>query len=327
MKTTRQDVIDTHAHVYPDHWLDLLEELGTDPATTRIARGLHAGDDQADIARRLAMMDAAGVRVQVLSATPQVPVLDDAGDAARAARYINDAYAALVARHPDRFIAHATLPLPHVAESLAEIGRTFDDMGFRSAALNAFVGADGSLADPALEPIFAELDRRHAIVYLHPAGLAAGAASIADHELTWVNGAPMEDAIATLQLLKADLPHRHPHIRFHVAHLGGDLPFLAQRLEDNYDDWGSFARSPRESLRQMWFDAANFFTPSLRLALEVYGDDRVMMGSDFPYFQDAKYTRAVTYIDDLAGLGIDDGIIAKVQHGNAEQLYAQLLPR
>ncbi|MSS46717.1 amidohydrolase [Cutibacterium sp. WCA-380-WT-3A] len=320
-------VIDTHAHVYPDHWLDLLEELGTDPATTRIARGLHAGDDEADISRRLAMMDAAGVRVQVLSATPQVPVLDNADDASSAARYINDAYAALVARHPDRFIAHATLPLPHVAGSLDEIARAFDELGFRSVALNTFVGADGSLADPALEPIFAELDRRRAIVYLHPAGLAAGAASIADHGLIWVNGAPMEDAIATLQLLKADVPDRHSHIRFHIAHLGGDLPFLAQRLEDNYDDWGSFARSPRESLRRMWFDAANFFTPSLRLALEVYGDGHVMMGSDFPYFQDAKYTRAVTYINDLADLSVGAEVIDNVLRRNAEQLYGELLPR
>ena len=53
-----------------------------------------------------------------------------------------------------------------------------------------------------------------------------------------------EDAIATLHLLKADIPHKYPNIRFHIAHLGGDLAFLAQRIEDNYEDWDSFEHSP-----------------------------------------------------------------------------------
>lgn len=152
-----------------------------------------------------------------------------------------------MARHPGRFAMHATLPLPHAQESLDEIAWAFDEQGLHSVALNTFVGTDGSLADEALLPVWEELDRRGAI---------------ADHGLTWANGAPVEDATAVLQLLRADLPHRFASIRFHVAHLGGDLPFLAQRIQDNHDDWGSFEHSPAETLRTMWFDATNFFAPS-----------------------------------------------------------------
>lgn len=314
-------VIDTHAHVYPARYLDLLEELGADPATTKIARGLHADDTDADIERRLAMMDAAGVRLQVLSATPQTPQLADPAKAARAARAINDIYRDLLARYPERFRALGTLPLPHVEESLAEIAYVMDDLGWKGVALNAFVGASGALTDEALQPVFEELDRRGAVVYLHPAGLSAGCPAISEHELTWVNGAPMEDAIATLHLLKADYPHRFPRIRFHVAHLGGDLPFLAQRIQDNYDDWGSFESSPAQTLRTIWFDAANFFTPSLRLALEVYDPAKVMAGSDFPYFQDEKYTRAVTYVEALREHGIDAEQIDAILTRNAVELY------
>lgn len=320
-------VIDTHAHVYPARYLDLLEELGVDPASTKIARGLGADDSAEDLDRRLAMMDAAGVDVQILSATPQLPFLDSAEDTARAVRTINDIYAELVARHPRRFAMHAALPLPHVEESLAEIARTFDELGVRSIAMNAFVGADGALTDERLLPVFEELDRRRAVVYLHPAGHSAGCPPIIESGLTWVNGAPVEDAIATLQLLRADYPNRFPNIRFHVSHLGGDLPFLAQRLEDNYEDWGSFPASPRQSLRRMWFDAANFYTPSLALSLEVYDPRHVMMGSDFPYFQNEKYTRAVTYIEDLAARGVDGAVVQGVLRDNAVDLYGEVLPR
>ncbi|UVI36651.1 amidohydrolase family protein [Brevibacterium spongiae] len=107
----------------------------------------------------------------------------------------------------------------------------------------------------------------------------------ADAGLAWVNGAPVEDATAVLHLLKADVPRRFPHIRFHIAHLGGDLAVLFQRIEDNFADWDAFPSSPQTALRSMWFDAANFYEPALRLALEAYGHGTVMAGSDHPYFQ------------------------------------------
>lgn len=85
---------------------------------------------------------------------------------------------------------------------------------------------------------------------------------IVDHHLEWVNGAPVEDAIAVLQLLKAGIPNRYPNLRFHIAHLVGDLPFLAQRIEDKYADRGAFPALPLQMLRRMWFDAASFHQPS-----------------------------------------------------------------
>lgn len=70
------------------------------------------------------------------------------------------------------------------------------------------------------------------------------------HHLEWVNGAPIEDAIAVLHLLQGDYINRFPNIKFQVAHLGGDVAFLAQRVEDNFTDWGSFPTSPRENLKK-----------------------------------------------------------------------------
>lgn len=137
-----------------------------------------------------------------------------------------------------------------------------------------------------------------------------------------VTGAPVEDALAVLHLLKADIPDRFPRIRFHIAHLGGDLPFLARRLEDNYEDWDAFGSSPRASLRRMWFDAANFHGPSLRLAMETLDPHRIMCGSDYPYFQDEKYTRAVQYIRDA---GISRAAARDVLADNARRFYGTAL--
>lgn len=93
---------------------------------------------------------------------------------------------------------------------------------------------------------------------------------------------------------------------------------MTQRLEDNYSDWGAFERSPHESLQKMYFDAANFFEPSLRPAAAVYGPQQVLAGSDIPYFQEEKYVRALDYIR-TSKLTDDekDGVLS----ANAKVLY------
>ncbi|MDD7385213.1 MAG: amidohydrolase family protein [Actinomycetaceae bacterium] len=296
--TDQLSAIDTHAHIYPERYLDFLESLGVDPATTRIARNMRQDDDPHSMAARLSMMDTAGVTMQVISATPQVPPIDDAANSARAARMINTIYAQVQEKYPERIRALGTLPLPFVDESLAEIAYIFDELHFPGVAMNTFVGADGSLTAPGLRPIFDELNRRHAIVYIHPSGLSLGSHALAGSGLTWVNAAPMEDATALLQLMKAGYIDEFPDIHFHIAHLGGDVPFLAQRIQDNFDDWNAFPHSPAQTLRKIWVDTANFHGPSLTMSLGVYNPEHVMMGSDYPYFQDELYTRAVTYIAD-----------------------------
>lgn len=314
--------IDTHAHVYPAAYLDLLEAGGRDPRTTGIARSLGADSNEADIGARLALMDEAGVGVQVLAATPQTPSLDDPAAAGEAARMVNDEYLRLHRAHPDRFLLYLALPLPHAVESVAELGRVLDDPALRGGVVGVSVPTvlpgGQVLSDPRLDPVWAALDARGAVVNVHPTGSGACSPLLTDHGLEWVNGAPVEDATATLHLLAADIPGRFPRIRFHVAHLGGDLPFLARRLEDNYEDWDAFPASPLQTLRGFHFDAANFHEPSLALTAETFGADTLLAGSDFPYFQGEKYRRALDYIR-TSRLSAEDR--AGVLRENALRLY------
>lgn len=314
---TRITAIDTHAHFYPAFYLDALEAAGADPASTAVARGIGADSTSDDIKTRLDWADRAGVTTQVIAVTPQTPSVPGAKDAAHLAAVINDHYLEICATYPGRFLPYATLPLPHVDECLTEIERVHnaDFVGF---SVNTFLPRGKSIFAPQFDPVWEALNDRAAVVNIHPTGQGLCASSIDEFDLHWVNGAPIEDATAVLQLLKRGINTRFPAIRFHIAHLGGDLAFLAQRLEDNYQDWDAFPSSPMESLRNMYFDAANFHAPSLRAAVETYGADQILAGSDFPYFQEEKYLRAFDYVRDAR---LDPRTTSKILSGNASRLF------
>lgn len=318
--------IDTHAHVYPSWYLDRLETIGIPEAAAAIARLPGADSSPSDLARRFDDMDAAGVDLQTIAATPQVPAAPAVADSAAAAQAINDFYAQLVTDHPKRLRAYGVLPLPHVAASVAEAVRVLDDLGFLGVSLTTTLPDPAfTLSDSKLDPLWQVLNERASVVNIHPTGSGVHSPLIQRHGLAWVNGAPVEDATAVLHLLKADVPRRFPNIRFHVAHLGGDLPFLAQRLEDNYTDWDAFPASPLESLRSMWFDAANFHTPSLVLAATTLGAGQLLGGSDHPYFQADKYLRAFSYIREAP---LTPETVGAILRENAISLYGRnrLLP-
>lgn len=311
-------IIDTHAHVYPSDHLDALESLGLDPASTRIARGMRADATEDDMALRLKWMDQAGVDAQVLSVMPQGAFGSDAKAVAEAARNVNDTYARLLDTYPGRFFAYAHLPLPHVDESIAELRRALANPGFLGISVPTVFPDGSTLAEQSLDEIWAELDHQATVVNVHPTGQGVRSSLISGMGLEWVNGAPVEDATAVLHLLKVDVPGRFPNIRFHIAHLGGDLAFLSQRIEDNFEDWNAFPSSPNAAVRRMWFDAANFHEPSLRLAAETYGVSQIVAGSDHPYFQEEKYVRAFDYVRS-AQLPEDE--VEAILSGNVADLY------
>ena len=287
--------IDVHAHYWTDDYLDLLVDLGQ--AEAGAARGLGAGGG-AELAARLRLMDRAGVQMQVLSACPQTPYGGD-GKAANAARFVNDQYAELAERHRDRFAAFAALPMPHLEESVGEIGRALDELGMAGVAMNTSV-LGHALVEPGFEPIFAELNRRGAVLYLHPAGNSACTPLIRDYHLTWMVGAPVEDTISIMQLITRGLPARYPDIKIINSHLGGALPMLLQRADDQYG-WEApeTPERPGVAARRMWYDTVGHgHVPALRCAIDSFGADRLLLGTDFPYENGDTFARAIDYIND-----------------------------
>jgi aminocarboxymuconate-semialdehyde decarboxylase len=286
--------IDMHAHFWTDAYLDKVAALGK--SDTAAQRGMGAGDG-AEMDARLALMDHAGVGTQVLSAAPQLPHGLDETAAIDAARYVNDQYAELVAAHPTRFRAFASLPLPHLDASAAELARALDDLGMVGVAMTTTI-LDQPLVDSPAAQLFAELDRRGTILYLHPAGNAACSPLISQYHGTWSIGAPVEDTISALHLITRGIPSRYPRMKILNSHLGGALPMLIQRL-DNQLLWEApeTPEPPSVAARRMWYDTVGHgHPPALRCAAESFGADRLVLGTDFPCESGAIFERAVRYI-------------------------------
>jgi predicted TIM-barrel fold metal-dependent hydrolase len=308
--------IDVHAHYWTDDYLDLLVGLGhTDTGTQR---GLGAGGGK-ELEARLDLMDRAGVDMQILSASPQLPYGDDPDKAVAAARFVNDQYATVVERHPGRFRAFAATPMPHIDASIAELGRALDELHMVGVTMNTTV-LGHALVDSRYEAIFAELDRRAAVLYLHPAGNSACTPLIRDYHLTWMVGAPVEDTISVMQLITHGIPLRYPRIRIINSHLGGALPMLLQRADDQYQ-WETPDAPERPSIaaRRMWYDSVGHgHVPALRCAIDSVGADRLLLGTDFPYETGDIYVRAVRYIADPR---IAEHEANAILEGNATALF------
>jgi aminocarboxymuconate-semialdehyde decarboxylase len=309
--------IDVHAHCFPAEYLDRLDRFGGSAVGTDFGRRFNAGNVLTELEARFQLMDRAGVDRQVLSISPQSPYFADRQRAVDSARLANDLFAELVRLHPERFLAFGCLPLPHIEPSIGETARCLDELGMAGLTVTTRV-LELSIANPVFDPLFAELDRRAAVLFLHPAGLACGSPLVAGAGLTWPLGAPMEDALAIVELMKAGVTTRYPKLRIIASHLGGFLPFLMRRL-DHQAPWFLPAGTPKPSVlaRAFRYDTVNAHPPSLRCAVETLGADRLLLGSDFPYWRDDAYDLAVRYIAE-SGLGAAD--VAAIQGGNAARL-------
>jgi aminocarboxymuconate-semialdehyde decarboxylase len=309
--------IDVHAHYFPAAYLDVLCRFGS--TETDIARKLRAGAEPAEVDARLGMMDDAHVDLQVLSASPQLPYFEREADAVVAARLANDLYAELVRRHPTRFAALAATPLPHVDAALSELERAYYQLGMAGATVATTV-LGRPLTDPLFAPFWEELNRRRAILFVHPAGVGACSPLIAGNGLSWPVGAPIEDTVAIALLIAHGITRRYPDVQIVTSHLGGALPMLLARMDCQYP-WAvpGAPELPSVVARRLWYDTvAHGHAPALRAAVETFGADRLILGTDYPYQQDERYREAVSYVEE-AGLAPD--VAHRILDANAERLF------
>src|SRR3954454_23275268 len=211
--------IDVHHHVAPPAWVDALKKAGK---SNPIIEGW-------TIEKSLADMEKAGVATAMVSpTTPQVGFLGNE-EAARVARESNEYTKKLMADHPGRFGLFATLPLPHIDESLKEIAYAFDVLKADGIGMMTSYG-DKWLGDPYFNPVWEELNRRKATVYTHPTeanccvnlvdGLSANTVEFATDTTR---------SIATL--IFSGTSQRYKDINFIFSHGGGVLTSSAERFQ------------------------------------------------------------------------------------------------
>src|SRR5436309_5588122 len=227
-------IVDIHAHYFAKEYIDLLIRIGG-RSLPEAARALTAGparrDDTSGIAARLQQMDEAEVQMQILSPAASPPYAEKEADAVAAARLINDSYAELAQQYPGRFNAVVSLPLPHIDASLREMERGLDQLGMLGVSLTCSC-FDRSTAETECEPLYAEMHRRRAVLNYHPIQNGICSPLINDYGFTVSVGASLEDAAIVLHLIARRIPERFPNIKYVVPHLGGIIPMLLQRLDN-----------------------------------------------------------------------------------------------
>lgn len=313
-------ITDVHAHAVVPDYLRLLAEFGVTVPGYGNAGPAGPADSSEDV--RIESMDQAGVARQLLSAM-FAPYLPDEVDAVRAARLINDAHAELAAAHPSRLAAYAALPLPHIDVALAELERCLDGLGMVGVGLQCSCLGE-SVATQRFDPLYAELDRRRAVVFLHPCVNGLCSPLLSDWGLAPTAGAVFEDTTAALHLIVRQIPHRFPHIRFIIPHLGGALPMLLSRLDNQLPlSWPELPEPPSVTARRFFYDTVGHGSDAgLRCAVDAFGDEQLLPGSDYPVllpFED--YSEAFAYVRTA---GLPASSVNRILTGNAALLFEEM---
>jgi 6-methylsalicylate decarboxylase len=269
------------------------------PVKAGIAR--HPVSDAAtDISGRLELMDAAGVGKQVLS-PHRPPYLSNEAECVRAVSMLNDGYADLAHRHPDRIASYVMLPLPHIDTALREMERGLDQLG--CVGVNMHISClNRSVAETEFEPIYQEMNRRGSILFVHPSVTGICSPFITDYGYTASVGTSLEDATFVLHMIAKQIPHRFPNIKFIVPHLGGPIPMLLNRLDkQGRRDHPNLAEAPSVTAKRFWYDTVCYGSKAaFTCALEAFGADHLVTGSDYPVLQDYEaYKDTFAYIERL----------------------------
>lgn len=267
--------IDAHAHVLPPDYLELL----------RFPDGRPFPLPPAPRDALFETMERFRIDAAVVSTGPPGAFLGDVGRARELARAANEGLADLVRAEPTRVAGLALLPLPDVAASLEELDHALDTLELDGVMLVTNVGGT-YVGDPAWDPVFGELERRGAYVFLHP-GFPPHAPPLPEHPV-WLYEFPFETTRALANLVYSGTLERCPSLRLQAAHLGGAAPFLAHRIASlEAREPALAARAPQGALTylaRLWYDTglANH-APGLAATRELTSDDRVVFGSDWPY--------------------------------------------
>jgi predicted TIM-barrel fold metal-dependent hydrolase len=299
--------IDVHCHGWTPQYFEHLKTYDLIPARViDTLAGMGAMLTGEALQQRFQLMAAAGVEKQVLSAAGMCIYPEDEAAAARFARFHNDDYAQVVSENPDRLAALAAIPISHTDAALTEIAHALDDLGMAGIGLHTSIG-DLSPADEQFDPVWEELDRRGATVFFHPAGNAAQSALINRYKLPWVLGAPVEATFLASHLIQRAMPLRYPHVKFILAHLGGAIPMLIGRFNEqpSIDDRFETEETPGQLARRLYYDCVvNRHHEALRNAVESLGADHIVLGTDYPWESGERYISGVRYVQE-SGLDHD----------------------
>jgi len=321
-------VIDFHNHFYPPAYLDALRS-GSSAVEVSIdsdgnPRIYYPGDynicvpGHRDIDYREQVLIDAGVDTQVITLTTPGTHVEKPETAARFAALVNDAFAAIRQSKKGRFAPLATLPLNDPAASVTELQRACRDLKLPGAMLFSNVNGVG-LDDRRFWPLYEAANDLGAVLMIHPTH-PVGVEAMTDFWLMPLVGFLCDTTLAAAKIVFSGVAERFPKIRWVLAHSGGAIPYLAERLNRGFEAFSecraNISKPPTEYLKHFYYDTVNFDPRCLQLAIDFAGVDHILAGSDYPH----QIGSIPKMLSSLKALQIPETDRAAILGGNAAKL-------
>lgn len=326
-------IVDIHSHFFPENWPDLAARFGTPDwpwirrtgarsATVMIGERefRHITDACWDPAVRLEDMDRDGIDVQIMCATPVLFAYDrPAEDALECARIFNDAALQICSHDTRRMKALCQVPLQDIDLACAELSRAMA-AGHIGVHIGNHVGSK-ELDDEGLITFLQHCAAENAAVLVHPWDMMAQE-RMRKYMMPWLVGMPAETQLSILWLILSGSFERLPRdLRLCFAHGGGSFPYLLGRVDNAWKN-RDVVRSdcpqlPSSYIDRFCVDSAVFSHDSLSLLIKIMGEDRVMLGSDYPFPLGEQEVGAVI----RSHAGLSDAVKSKVLYKNAQAFF------
>jgi predicted TIM-barrel fold metal-dependent hydrolase len=308
--------IDVHHHILPPEYV---KAVGGDRIGPLILSG-KTPDWTPDMS--IEAMDRNGIETAITSISAPGHWFGDPKQTKRLCRLSTDFAAKLRSDYPGRFGVFASLPLPDIEASIAEIGYALDEVKADGIGLLTSYG-DRYPGDPIFKPVFDELNRRGAVVYFHP---TKAPCSQCQPEIPAATlDFPIDTTRAIVSLLYSGTLARCQDIKFIFSHAGGALPFLAERIARlvvRTEFKETVPNGVIPELARLFYDtalSANWF--AFRSLLELVTPDKVLFGSDYPFAPEATMTGSVKALREM---GLDTKVLAGIERDNALKLFPHL---
>jgi aminocarboxymuconate-semialdehyde decarboxylase len=292
--------IDIHTHIMPEHIPNYFQKFGYGefihlehhkPCCARMIKGdkvfREVEQNCWDPHVRMKEMDMTEVGVQVLST---IPVLFNywakPEHGIETAAFFNDHIAQSCSLHPDRFIGIGTVPLQDIDLSIKEMERCVKVLKMPGLEIGSNINGK-NLSDTYFDPFWQAAEELGCCIFVHPWEMM-GENDMTKYWLPWLVGMPAETARAIASMIFGGVLTRYPKLRVAFAHGGGSFPFTIGRIEHGFNVRPDLCAidnpiNPREYLGKFWIDALVHDPKALDFVIDVIGQDKVCMGSDYPF--------------------------------------------
>jgi aminocarboxymuconate-semialdehyde decarboxylase len=284
-------MIDIHCHLYPKSMQEIMEscsQVTQDPKTgarfikeAGVEPGVPIVPKMWDVEERLRVMDRMGIEYSVVSVgNPWINNVPRE-KSKEAARRINSEIAEIVRKHSRKMAGLGVLPVNSPTDAAAEVDYAVNELQLKGFMVGSRISRN-SIASEEHVVILEECVRHDVPVYIHPTAPENVLENYASFNVIGLVY-PFETSVAASDIILSGFFERFPNAKIILSHLGGAIPFLLGRL-DRATQGGMMLRTEaHDYFRRFFLDTIAYFTPTLEYAIDLWGPEKIMLGSDYPY--------------------------------------------